>query len=206
MMTEEEQIKRFGQSYPERLYVIVKVKDPKTGAEAPGYGWWPKSVKAYGEDKGNTQFNMAMNRAERQALSRLRPGEMPTNIEVMDEQVIEASADKGFDVESTAREVPSEETTVSGEETTTLEDSLEPAVVSETPVPTQQQEQPKDETPAKKTDIAKILALRDKAGMTMADLGAMINKELKWKISGLSDLKAWQAAKLIDVLSKATGK
>jgi hypothetical protein len=124
MMTDEEQIRRFGQAYPERFYVIVKVRDPKTGAEAPGYGWYPKerekmvwddqakrkvvlkkdgkNVKEandpYGSDMGNTIFNMAAIRAERQALSRLRPGEMPTDVEVMEESLAERASVEGMDV------------------------------------------------------------------------------------------------------------
>ena len=127
IMTEEEQIKRFGQSYHERLYVIVKVKDPKTGAEAPGYGWYMKErektvwddqakrmvpVKKdgkvvlepndpYGSDKGHSIFNAASYRAERQALDRLRPGEMPNNIEVMDEVIAERASKEGIEDDHT---------------------------------------------------------------------------------------------------------
>ncbi len=105
IMTTEEQEKRFGQSYPDRIYAIVKVKDPATGAEVPGYGWWPRGTKAYGEDKGNTPFNMASNRAERQGLDRLRPGEMPSNVEVMDESIADSAGERGFDIEAEATEV-----------------------------------------------------------------------------------------------------
>lgn len=106
IMTEAEQKRTFGQSYPERLYVLVKLKDPKTGAEAPGYGWWPTKDKAYGEEKGNTIFNMAAIRAERQALNRLRPGEMPTDVEVMDENYLEPP--KGDFVEGEGRIIEEE--------------------------------------------------------------------------------------------------
>jgi len=88
LMTEEEQEKRFGETYPDMIVAIVKLRDPSNGAEAVGYGMWPKSENPYGTEKGNTKFNMAAIRAERQALDRLRPGEMPTGVEVADEQFL----------------------------------------------------------------------------------------------------------------------
>ena len=204
IMTEEEQVKRFGQSYPERLYVIVKVKDPKTGAEVPGYGWWPKSAVAYGEDKGNTQFNMAANRAERQALSRLRPGEMPDDIDIMEDNVAEEASKTGVVIEGTAREIASEEPATVVEEQTTTEESLippEPEAKVE-PAP----DKPPDQSPIAKEDVAKIQTLAKQAAMTISDLGKMMANELKWKVPPkLSDLKAWQGTKLIDILNKAVG-
>jgi hypothetical protein len=107
IMTQDEQVRKFGKSYSDRLYVIVKVKDPKTGAEVNGIGWWPSSQAAYGEEKGNTQFNMAAIRAERQALSRLRPGEMPSDVEVMEDSIAEAASVDGM--EETIIEVESTE-------------------------------------------------------------------------------------------------
>lgn len=89
VMTEAEQKAIFGEVYEDKIMVITKVKDPATGAEAPGYGAWPKNSEPYGTDKGNSKFNMAAIRSESQALDRLRPGEMPVGIEVAPEEFIE---------------------------------------------------------------------------------------------------------------------
>jgi len=110
IMSEEEQIKRFGKANLDALVVIVKLMDPATGATAPGYGEWPLKKKAwvngkqaekdnepYGSDKGNNMFNMAAIHAESQALNRLRPGDMPQGIMIMDEAIAESASQEGID-------------------------------------------------------------------------------------------------------------
>jgi len=207
IMTEEEQKKVFGESYPDRLYVIVKVKDPKTSAEAPGYGWWPKSAPAYGGDKGNTQFNMASNRAERQALSRLRPGEMPTDVEVMDEAIAESMSRNGNVIEGESRDIP--------EETSGADDLLPPPEATKSTPATVKEETSsippasvnRDESIISKEDAAKIMALAKQAGMTPTDLGRMMAKDLKWRVpSKIGELQKWQFDKLVEILNKAIGK
>ena len=89
VMTDAEQKKTFGQVEPEKLWVITKGKDPTTGAEAVGHGFWPKNKEPYGTDKGNTAFNMAAIRSESQMVDRLRPGEMPEGIDVVPEEMAE---------------------------------------------------------------------------------------------------------------------
>ena len=101
IMTEEEQMRVFGEVYNDKVMVITKVKDPATGAEAPGYGAWPKASEPYGTEKGNSKFNMAAIRSESQALDRLRPGEMPVGVEVAPEEFIEG--------EFTVKEEPTRE-------------------------------------------------------------------------------------------------
>jgi hypothetical protein len=108
VMTQEEQQRTFGEYDAKKLWAVVKVKDPQTNAEAIGYGWWAKDSEPYGTDKGNTKFNMASNRAERQALNRLRPGEMPTGIEVMDEALADRASKEGV-IEGEFEEVKKEE-------------------------------------------------------------------------------------------------
>lgn len=88
VMTLTEQENTFGQSFTDRIYVITRLQDPATGATATGYGYWLKADSVKGESKGNTAFNMASIRSEAQALDRLRPGEMPTEVEVTDEQYV----------------------------------------------------------------------------------------------------------------------
>ncbi|GAJ14038.1 unnamed protein product, partial [marine sediment metagenome] len=85
IMTEEEQQKILGTIDESKVWAITKIKDMATGAEAPGYGSWPKDESPYGADKGNTKLNMACIRSERQALDRQYPGEMP-GVEVIDER------------------------------------------------------------------------------------------------------------------------
>jgi len=84
VMTEDEQKRTFGKVEPEKLWVITKGKDPATGAEAVGYGFWPKDTEPKGTGKGNSKFNMAAIRSESQFLDRLRPGEMPQGVGVID--------------------------------------------------------------------------------------------------------------------------
>jgi len=89
VMTNDEQQKVFGEVLNDRLYVITKLRDPKTTAESVGYGFWFNKDKPKGENKGNTRFNMAAIRSESQALDRLRPGEMPLGVEAVEESAIE---------------------------------------------------------------------------------------------------------------------
>jgi len=130
IMTEEEQVRRFGKVKEDKLVVIVKLKDPQTGAEAVGYGEWPlkksqwdKELKKfvevdnepYGTDKGNTMFNMATIRAESQALDRLCPGEMPIGVEVIDETYAGREGKEDF-IEGEATEVKEEISPPTGKE------------------------------------------------------------------------------------------
>jgi len=92
VMTEEEQKKAFGEVYEKMVAVITVIKD-KDGETARGYGFWPKDQVPYGTDKGNTKFNMAAIRSERQALERKFPDALPQGIEVVDEDYMPASND-----------------------------------------------------------------------------------------------------------------
>jgi len=94
VMTEEEQRNTFGEVAKDELLVIVVVAD-ENGNRAPGYGSWPRATAVKGADKGNSQFNMASIRAERKALERLRPGEMPQAVEVVDEAYMDDQGKPG---------------------------------------------------------------------------------------------------------------
>lgn len=83
VMTEAEQITIFGQNYPDRIIGIVKIKDSDNNIY-PGYGFFPKDGTIQGIDKGNTAANMAFIRAERNALDKMAPGQLP-NTDVTDE-------------------------------------------------------------------------------------------------------------------------
>ena len=89
IMTKDEQFKAFGEVDASKIWAVCKLKNVITGATAIGRGNWPKDTQPQGTDKGNTKANMAFIRAERQALDRLCPGKLPTNVEVMDESLID---------------------------------------------------------------------------------------------------------------------
>jgi len=87
-MNEAEQVKTFGEMDKANLWAITILRD-KHGNSARGYGSWPKSESPYGTEKGNSKFNMAATRSERQALDRLFPDTLPAGIEVADEAYID---------------------------------------------------------------------------------------------------------------------
>jgi hypothetical protein len=86
-MTDAEQKIIFG-SVDKDIHAIVKLRDPSTSAESVGYGAWPKDAEVYGAEKGNTALGMASIRAERVALDRLHPGELPEDVVTIDEQFL----------------------------------------------------------------------------------------------------------------------
>jgi len=88
VMTDEEQKMIRGKVEENRIVAITKLRD-KDGFEAQGYGFWDIISKVKGADKGNSPEHMAMLRSESAALDRLFPGEMPANVEVIDESFIE---------------------------------------------------------------------------------------------------------------------
>ncbi|GAJ02707.1 unnamed protein product, partial [marine sediment metagenome] len=74
---------------PNTIYGFCHLKDIESGAEAYGLRGISKKERIKGEEKGNTHLNMACVRAERLALDRQYPGEMPQGVEVVDERFIE---------------------------------------------------------------------------------------------------------------------
>lgn len=96
IMSAAEQTKIYGEVDTESIVAICKLKD-KDGNVFTGYGKWPLyrvwKDKKYdnspqGAEKGNSKFNMACVRAERQALDKLNPGSMPA-IDVVDENYVQ---------------------------------------------------------------------------------------------------------------------
>ena len=88
VMTEAEQVKIFGEADTSNICAITILKD-EHGNTAQGYGFWPTKVTPKGTEKGNSKFNMACIRSERQAFDRLFPDCLPENVEVMDETFVE---------------------------------------------------------------------------------------------------------------------
>ena len=86
--SDEEAQKHFLDDYNhELIYAYCRVQG-LDGSEADGWGTWPRSKTPYGADKGNSKSNMAEIRAERRALDRLCPGELPAGFDVVDEQYL----------------------------------------------------------------------------------------------------------------------
>ena len=86
--SEEEAKKHFLNEYDSNLiYGYCKVEG-LDGSIADGWGTWKRSDKVQGEDKGNSKANMVEIRAERRALNRLCPGELPSGFDVIDEEYI----------------------------------------------------------------------------------------------------------------------
>jgi len=230
VMTEKEQIKIFGEVDKEKLWVITKGQDSSTGAEAVGYGFYPKGKTPYGMDKGNSLFNMASIRSERQMLGRLRPGEMPMGVEVMDEAVAESASREGIvegEVVSETTEPEAEAPPAAKKKTASakakppkvnveageLPPELEPRVlkldenddfVPEEEKP-EEEEQPRDETPITPGQLVELDALMKRAGMDNSELGRICNQEKKWKIQRKADLKKWQFDALMKGISEAVG-
>ncbi len=245
VMTQQEQLDTLGEYDEDKLWCITKLKDPKTGATSVGYGFWPKTKPVYGKpderqpnqpkgtDKGNSMFNMGSGRSESQALDRLRPGEMPMNVAVMDEglaeQALDGTLEAGDYIEGESRVLTEEAEVkiIGGEVTNVGDDKTPPTVITtqkEDEIPQPEPEatestgdgdkgdkdskpKPKDESPVTQEDIDALMALMDKAGKTPTDVGQMMSKELKWEVpSKFLELKKWQVEKLTDILNKALGQ
>lgn len=86
--SEEEARKHYLDEYDSILIYAYCKLEGLDGSTAEGWGTWPKAEKVYGADKGNSKANMAEIRAERRALDRLCPGEMPSGFEIVDEQYV----------------------------------------------------------------------------------------------------------------------
>jgi len=119
VMTEAEQIRKFGKKFEDRIMFITKLRD-KDGMEASGTGFWLlKDGQPYGADKGNSAENMASIRSERQAIDRLVPDMLPVDVDIMDDrytstevkvETIEPGTDKGRTVDKTTGEITKEAT------------------------------------------------------------------------------------------------
>lgn len=111
IMTEEEQKSIFGKVDVDNICAITVIDDGN-GHRAPGYGKWPKDTEPQGTEKGNTKENMAFIRSERNAFNRLLPGEMPSGVDVMEEQYVDDVKYKTFDPD---KDVPSGDSSQSTE-------------------------------------------------------------------------------------------
>ncbi len=90
IMTEDEQMRFNGEIDNSKLWAICKVACRKTGTATHGIGSYDKSQTPLGVDKGNSRGNMAKIRAEKAALKRLRPNELPAieQFDVVDDRFV----------------------------------------------------------------------------------------------------------------------
>lgn len=173
IMSEAEQIKKYGSVDKSMIRAITKLRDSK-GNEAPGYGAWPIKDTPFGVDKGNSPHNMAFIRSERQAFDRLFAGKMPENIDVVDERF--ASSIKAEDalpnvdedtgeiledkpVEGEVRELSDDEAAVEGSPAQAEEQAVK--VASQTGKPEGDQNPPLPKTLPFKTDPETVKSITD---------------------------------------------
>ncbi len=112
LMSEAEQKKIYGKVDGTNIVAVTILKDARTGATARGYGKWSIGNKVQGEDKGNSQANMAFIRSERQALDRLYPAELP-DAPVLDEQFMNGKVEATVEAQEEAPQVAEPATEVS---------------------------------------------------------------------------------------------
>ena len=107
IMLAKEQEKIFGEADEKNIWVITTLQD-ENGNQAPGYGSWNKNEEPRGTNKGNTKFNMAATRSERQAFERLFPGDIPQGVEIADEKFIEGEYQEASAADSPATKHPAQ--------------------------------------------------------------------------------------------------
>ena len=201
LMTEEEQMRIFGEVDGKNLVAITKLRT-KDGLEAPGYGRWPKDKEPYGTDKGNTKANMAFIRSERNAFSRLSPDALPPDIDIIDEAYAEVPdigkvvVATGEIFEGESREIApgEEEPPVGGTEIPPTQPELTPGELAQ---------EVKDRAVTGKEVYDLRVALKDH-GKDLAWVGAFCrSEERKWEVRDLKDLKVSQLSEIYKELNKA---
>uniref|UniRef100_A0A6M3K223 Putative DNA recombination protein n=1 Tax=viral metagenome TaxID=1070528 RepID=A0A6M3K223_9ZZZZ len=212
-MTKEEGEKILGEDYhPEKgIYAIARLKDMKTGAEVSGWGFFGNDESnPKGMEKGNSRLNMACIRAERHAIDRQYPGDMPTGYDVVDEQFMDTPSGM---VNTETGEIKEDADVIEGEATEVQVDEIpQPEPTKEDVAALAEQVKEKLDKKENKDDQASpesveaLKALAEKAGKSMMDLGSLMSKELKWVVpKTLQELKVWQVKELTDILNKAIG-
>ena len=187
-MTEEEQMRIFGEVDDKNIVAITKLKT-KDGLEAPGYGKWPIDKSPYGADKGNTKANMAFIRSERNAFGRLSPDAIPQDVEIIDEAYVKVP-DVDKVIQSTGEIIEAEVV-----KTPEAEDLLTP--------PEEEKQLEKDETPINDDQVQTLVKLMNETDMSYGDLAKFCNKEKGWNIRDFkTELKVWQ----YDIILKAFKK
>jgi len=212
VMTEEEQVKVYGESLTDRICAITRLRDSK-GNEAVGYGVYLKKDEPYGQDKGNTKANMAFIRSERQAMDRLFAGKMPSELGIVDAQYVEVEG--VGQVDTTTGEIQDEETQDT-EAVSEPEEKPKPgrkasrsqkedAPAPEEPEPVEEEQQSLDipsDTPPEMDEStisneqhATLQKRMEKDNVTPAQLGEFCNTGKfghTWGVKGTGSIKVWQ--------------
>ena len=185
---------------PGSIYGFVHIKDVETGAEAFGLRGIKKNDKIKGEEKGNTHLNMACVRAERLALDRQYPGEMPQDAEVIDEAYVEVP-NVGKVVEATGEIVESEAVEVE-EKKPVSKGKAKPAAKDQPPDELLPGSTEKDETPMTPEQLEDLHQLMKDNEMDLVAIGKYCNADKRWNIRNLNDLKKWQYDELVQAFDK----
>ena len=221
LMSMVEQNKIFGSVDESKIRFITKLQDTKTGAMAQGYGEWNK-MKTYangkqypnepkGTDKGNSMENMSATRSERAALARLYPADLP-DIPVVDEEYEKSNtidvADVGK-VDKATGEIVEGEVVKEIEPEPVVEIEPEPELPIEDTVAELAEQVKvkleKDETPITPEQLKHITEIMSKTDMSYSDLANFTNKDKKWNIKKMTDLKSWQFDIITDAFKQGEG-
>lgn len=197
--TQEEIDKILGDTADEKqIYGFVHIKDTKTGAEAFGLRGIGKGENIKGKEKGNTHLNLACIRAERLALDRQYPGEMPQGLEIMDERFVEPEPEVEITVETPSGTVIEE----TGE---IIEGTL---ITPETPAPQTDEKAPETSAgdpainwnePVAPQVSTELWGMAEKRGKTPKEWGEALGQYCKdkgWGVKNLNELTKGQAAEL----------
>ena len=166
-----QEMEDIGEDPKQKIGVICVLETP-AGAIFPGYGFWPKAVEPYGADKGNTKFNMASYRAERNALKRIMPdAELPAPVENVIDGVY---ADITEIVEAPKLSPPAARPTKPATVPPPAEAPQKPAQAGGEPAPA-------NTDSAYDMDLAEVQTLKAKAGLTDAQLANRIRNKFENK-------------------------
>jgi hypothetical protein len=197
------------------VYAITKLRSVN-GDTAQGIGSYPKNVTPKGSDKGNSQLNMAMIRSERQALERLYPDSLPSEVEVTDEDyeepvVREVDTVTGEIVEGEPEPDPEPVTEqadfgdIVDAEIAHPEPEQEP---EEETLPEPEPEKQKDsvaDKPVTNDQLQMLESLAKVKGLKSKDLTAEV-KNRGWKLAKWADLTQGQLTDLQTWLNKQPSK
>ena len=214
IMTIKEQTATFGEVDTKNIVVITTLIS--SGNTYPGYGRYPKDQTPLGVDKGNSKFNMASMRSERQALDRLSPGTLPTGTEVGDERYVDIEATTSKPIDTASGPVDQDTGEIIEGEARVLPDANDPDnIFSQPPEPTPEPEpKAKAKPEPKKADrlvnageIATIHSTLAYSNLTLSDISAFVASQ-NWRVKKLSELKLSQQVELLAAIKSgaATAK
>jgi len=203
IMTVEEQRRFFGQEFTDRIYAICVLKDA-AGNTFRGYGFWMNADVPYGAEKGNSKHNMAFIRAEREALKKAAPAEMPSlEFDVVDEGFMEDAAKGGGLPEGT---VEGEMRELTEAEASALDEAeAEAAAGAGAPTDPPPPPPPPAPTPKKTAPATKKATTSDEPMILPQQRDALTQLyQAKFNIENAADV--WWDAAVVNALETATGK